>query len=127
MKPAPKVIPRKPLTLQPIERPIVDALKTLAIGMDEQEDEPLIKASAEWRDIISQVRQYGGKGELIIRLVANGNAGKQVAVVCSIAAKRPIRKPAARLLYADSHGDVTTMDPDQMEFADDFIQEASHA
>lgn len=112
---APKIIKRKPVQLAPVERPIVDAMQTYGSGLP-QEEEPLIKASEQWRDIIKAVRDRGGKGELIIKLCASGEAGKQIVVDCDVKAKLPHRKPTKRLLFADANGDVVTMDPDQMQF-----------
>lgn len=114
---APKLIKRKPVQLAPVERPLVDALQTYGSGLP-QDEEPLIKASAAWREIVQAVRDRGGKGELTIKLCCNGDAGKQVTVDCDVKTKMPARKPAKRLLFADDNGDVVTMDPDQMQFED---------
>ena len=67
---APKLIKRKPVQLAPVERPLVDALQTYGSGLP-QDEEPLIKASAAWREIVQAVRDRGGKGELTIKLCCN--------------------------------------------------------
>jgi hypothetical protein len=121
----PKLIRRKPVSLAPIERPFVDALQTYGSGLP-QDEEPLIKASSHWREIVQAVRDRGGKGELTIKLTCTGDAGKQVSVDCDVKGKMPLRKPVKRLLFADDNGDVVTMDPDQMQF-DDLLTEAEPA
>lgn len=121
----PKLIRRKPLSLAPIERPIVDALQTIGSGLA-QDQEPLIKASTRWREIVQAVRDLGGKGELTIKLSATGDAGKQIVVDCEVKGKLPEPKRTKRLLYADPHGDIVTMDPDQMQF-EELVEAAESA
>jgi hypothetical protein len=123
-----KVIPLPPLQVLPAERAFIDALKTYGKGLEDPADEPLIKASRELAEVVQSVRAFGGKGQVTLSIAVSGNAGKQVAVVMKVAAKKQERTSPTRLLYGDDSGRITTMDPDQMVF-DDLLQEsiAAHA
>lgn len=112
-----KNIKRPPVHIAPAERGIIDALK---LYTPDGTEEPLIEASDALKEVTTAVRERGGKGEVIIKLVISGQ-GKQLALAVSVNKKAPVRKAPGKLLFADGNGQLVTHDPDQYSF-DDVIQ-----
>lgn len=112
----PEAIARKPLTILPAQRPIIDALRIYQ-PVDEHDTEPLVKASDLLKEVSTAVRATGGKGEITITLKLSGE-GKNVAMQVECKGKKPARPAVKRLVYAAENGEIVTHDPDQYEFAD---------
>jgi hypothetical protein len=115
-----KGIARKPVQITTSERPIIDALKLYRSGSDDPAEEPLIKASDLLKEITNAVAETGQKGELTIAIKLAGE-GKNIAVQVEVKAKKPIRKPIKRLLFAADNGEIVQHDPDQYSFEDQLL------
>lgn len=106
---------RKPVSISPAERAIIDALKLYRCGDDQEE--PLVQLSDMLKDTSKTVSEVGGKGEIVMKITLSGE-GKNLALKVECSAKKPKRKPPQRLLYAEPNGELVTHDPDQYTFQD---------
>ena len=115
-KATPDPISRKPITIRPSERPIVDALR-IYTPVSESDEEPLIELSDKIKEVAAAVRRTGNNGEVKMVIKLSGQ-GKNIAMQIECTAKVPKSKPAKRLVFAADNGEIVTHDPDQYEFID---------
>lgn len=99
------------LNFSPAQKPLIEAL-LLA-----NEGDALIEASDEIKEVVTAVRDNGGKGTVTLKFTVGGH-GKKVAMKVAISSTKPKPERPATALFADDAGRLGLSDPDQYEMED---------
>ena len=112
----PQPVARKPLSIMPAERPLIDALRIYQ-PVGDLDVAPLIEASDLLKQLSTAVHATGRKGKLSINITLSPD-GKNVAMEVECKPQIPKAKAVKRKVFVAENGELVTHDPDQYEFID---------
>lgn len=103
--------------------PRKDDLNFLEFLQSFRRGELLREADDQMEELITAVKDTGGKGELVIRLPFKLNDAAQLECTPRVDCKRPRRAMGTGIYFATDDGQLTRRDPDQRDWVEDELIE----
>lgn len=99
--------------------PADSAISFLQLLQSHRRGEIPAEADAALTDILTALREHGGKGKLTLTLNLKLNKTGQIELIPDIKAEKPRRAMATGLFFADDEGRLMRRDPNQADWVDE--------
>lgn len=99
--------------------PADPAISFLQLLQSHRRGEIPAEADAALTDILTALREHGGKGKLTLTLNLKLNKTGQIELVPDIKAEKPRRAMATGMFFTDDDGRLMRRDPNQADWVDE--------
>lgn len=107
--------------MPPKASPADETLHMLQLLQTFRRGEILQEGNDALQDVITAIRQFGGKGKLTLTLNFKMEKGDQISLTPDIKTEKPRRALSTGLYFATEDGGLTRRDPNQAGMFDDEV------